>query len=152
MKRFRKLGDHTEVDLITHIQEQILGIDDVKIYIGSDSQNEGSMTTYATAVVLHWGNRGANALYHKETRPIVSNMFTRLWSEVERSIEVAEYMKAHGIPHIHYIDLDLNTDPLYLSNVILKAAIGYVESMGYVARTKPLAPAASHCANSICHY
>ncbi len=151
MKPFRKLGDHSLVDLVPHISAAIEGVDDVKIYIGSDSQNEGGMTTYATVIVLHWGNRGANVLYYKERVPAIVDTFTRLWSEVERSIEVADYMQANGLPKADYIDLDFNPDPVYRSNMVLRAAVGYVESMGYTARTKPGAPAASHCADAICH-
>jgi predicted RNase H-related nuclease YkuK (DUF458 family) len=151
MKSFRKLGDHSLVDLIPHVKTAIENNEDTKIYIGSDSQNEGGLTTYATVVVLHYGNRGANVLYHRERIPKVVDTFTRLWDEVERSIEVAEYMQANGLPKADFIDLDFNPDPVYRSNMVLRAAVGYVESMGYTARTKPGAPAASHCADAICH-
>jgi predicted RNase H-related nuclease YkuK (DUF458 family) len=73
-----------------------------------------------------------------------------LWNEVEYSIEVAEYLTNNGIQRPSYIDLDLNPDPKYKSNQILRAALGYVESMGYIPRCKPNAMVASHVADALC--
>jgi predicted RNase H-related nuclease YkuK (DUF458 family) len=151
MKTFRKLGDHSPVDLVPHIKAAIQSEDDVKLYIGSDSQTVGDTTIYATVIVIHYGNRGAGVLYHKEKLPKVRDTWTRLWAEVERSIEIAEYLRSHGLPKADYIDLDFNPDPKYRSNMVLRAAVGYVESLGYTPRTKPMAPAASTCADAICH-
>jgi predicted RNase H-related nuclease YkuK (DUF458 family) len=148
---FKKLGDHSRVDLIPYMKEAIHGHDDVKIYIGSDSHNLSNHTVYATVIVLHYGNRGAHVLYHKESIPKVKDTWTRLWNEVERSMSIAEMLHENGLPKADFIDLDFNPDPKYRSNMVLRSAVGYVESMGYVARTKPYAPAASNCADAICH-
>jgi predicted RNase H-related nuclease YkuK (DUF458 family) len=148
---FKRLSDHKEVDLIPYVQELITGVEDVKIYIGTDSQTNGAWTQYATVIVLHWGNRGASVLYAKERLPRINDMFTRLWNEVERSIQAAEFMVNSGLPRANYIDLDYNPDPKYNSNSILRSAVGYVESMGYEARVKPEAIIASSCADTVCH-
>jgi predicted RNase H-related nuclease YkuK (DUF458 family) len=63
---FKRLSDHREVDLIPYVQELITGVEDVKIYIGTDSQTNGAWTQYATVIVLHWGNRGASVLYGQQ--------------------------------------------------------------------------------------
>jgi predicted RNase H-related nuclease YkuK (DUF458 family) len=47
--------------------------------------------------------------------------------------------------------LDLNPDPKYKSNQLLRAALGYVESMGYIPRCKPNAMCASYVADALCH-
>ena len=60
-------------------------------------------------------------------------------------------MFAGGLPKADYIDLDLNPDPMYRSNSVLRSALGYVESLGYKARIKPNAADASTCADMICH-
>lgn len=147
---FKRLSDHKEVDLIPLLKELIGGISDVKIYVGTDSQTVGSYTNYATVIVLHWGNRGANVFYSKEKLPRINDMFKKLWGEVERSIEIAEFMLNNGLPKVTYIDLDYNPDPQYKSNNVLRSAIGYVESMGYEARVKPEAIIASSCADFVC--
>ena len=148
---FRKLGDHTPVDLISYIKNIISNSSNVKIYVGSDSQNAGLVTIYATVIVLHYGNNGAHVLYNREKVERVRDTYARLWDEVERSLSVAEHMHNEGLPRADYIDLDFNPDPIYRSNSVLRSAVGYVESMGYTPRTKPFAAAASTCADAICH-
>jgi predicted RNase H-related nuclease YkuK (DUF458 family) len=148
---FKRLGDHQEVDLIPYLAKILHESDDIKIYIGSDSQNISQHTIYATVIVLHYGNSGGHVLYSKEKVNRVRDTFTRLWNEVERSLSVAEFMQENGLPKADYIDLDFNPDPKYRSNSVLRSAVGYVESLGYVPRVKPYAPAASCCADSICH-
>jgi predicted RNase H-related nuclease YkuK (DUF458 family) len=73
-----------------------------------------------------------------------------LWSEVERSIEIAEYLKSSNIKRPAFIDIDLNPDPQFKSNQALRAALGYVESMGYIVRCKPDAVSATYVADKIC--
>lgn len=152
---FRRLSDRRKVDLIPYIEARILeAIDqdlDVKIYIGTDSQNAGKNTIYASVIILHYGNTGGHVLYSKKTIPRVYETFTRLFNEVVDSLEVAEYLYQNGLPKADYIDLDLNPDPVYRSNSVLRSALGYVNSMGYKARIKPNAPAASSVADAICH-
>jgi predicted RNase H-related nuclease YkuK (DUF458 family) len=149
--KFRKLGDRKRVDLVPYLKSCISERDDVKIYIGSDSHNMGGKTVYATVIVLHYGNNGAHVVYTKECIDRVTDTFTRLWEEVERSMQVAQHLVENGLPKATYIDLDFNPDPQYQSNAVLRAAVGYVESMGYIARVKPNAPAASCCADAIAH-
>lgn len=148
---FKRLADHKEIDLIPYIKDKLVEHNNIRIYVGSDSQTIGEYTIYATVVVLHIGNSGGHVLYCKKTIPKVIDTFTRLWHEVELSLETAEMMFDGGLPRADYIDLDYNPDPIYKSNSVLRSALGYVESMGYRARTKPNAPAASTCADMICH-
>ena len=48
------------------------------------------------------------------------------------------------------IDLDYNEDPKYPSNKLVKAAVGYVESLGYKAKTKPGLLLATYAADGCC--
>ena len=148
---FRRLGDGVEVDLIPYVKAELENNKNVRIYIGTDSQNVGDKTVYATVIVLHYGNNGAHVLFSKTTFLRVKDTFTRLWNEVEYSLEAAEELYKGGLPRADYIDLDYNPDPVYRSNAVLRSALGYVESMGYKARMKPDAAAASCVADSICH-
>ena len=149
--QFKRMSDHQVVDFIPYVQGLIQGVEDVKIYVGTDSHNEAGWTYYATVVVLHWGNRGASVIYNKERVTRIRDTWTRLWNEVERSLAVAEIMKAGGVQKVDYIDLDYNPDPQYKSNSVLRSAVGYVESMGYAARVKPDSIIASSCADTVCH-
>jgi predicted RNase H-related nuclease YkuK (DUF458 family) len=88
--------------------------------------------------------------YTKETVDRIRDSFSRLWKEVEISIEISEYLRESGIQKPKYIDIDLNPDPRYRSNQVLRAALGYIESMGYMPRCKPNAMSASYIADKLC--
>ena len=148
---FKRLGDHRVVDLVDYVRDAINVDEKIRIYVGTDSHNRGNQTIYGTVVVIHYGNRGGHVIYSKESLPRIRDTFSRLWKEVDYSVEVAEILKQSGVATVDYIDLDYNPDPKYRSNSVLRSAVGYVESMGYVARTKPNAASASYCADAICH-
>ncbi len=134
---FKKMGDRTTVELGEYAQEMIRKNPRLKIYVGSDSQNYPDKTLYATTVVFRFENNGAHVIYHKEATPLVNDMWTRLWGELQRSIDVAGYLKFEFDIPIEQIDLDLNSDPEFRSNRVFQAAVGYAQSMGYKAKTKP---------------
>ena len=136
---FKRLTDYEQVDLASYLKKYIEEVDkeNVKLYIGCDSQNKSEWTNYATTIVIHIGNTGCHVLYQKErVRPRVEDFWTRLWKEVERSVEVALYLQENGI-EVDNIDLDLNADPDMKSNKLVAAARGYVESLGIKANIKP---------------
>ena len=108
----------------------------MKIYLGCDSQNKAIKTVYATTLVFHVASAGCHVIYKKEEVPIIKDMWTRLWKEAEKSVEVAVYLREYGI-EIDTIDLDYNINPKYGSNKLVSAAVGYVESLGFKARCKP---------------
>lgn len=146
---FRSLGNEKVVDLIPYLKEKLAESDNISLYIGCDSQNVGNKTVYACVIVLHYGNNGGHVLYSKMRIDRVRERFAKLWKEVEISMEVAQYLDSHGI-RAKYIDIDLNPDPRYKSNSVLRAALGFVESYGYTARCKPHSIAASYCADKLC--
>ena len=148
---FKRLVDGDRVELSSYIKEYMADEHrpKIKLYVGCDSQNKGDNTIYATTVVLHIGNTGCHVLYKRETFPRIFDFWSRLWGEVERSVEVAVYLKDNGIV-VDNIDLDLNEDPKKRSNKLVQAATGYVESLGIKARIKPeLLPAISAADNIV---
>lgn len=146
---FKRLSDAQVVDLASYLKEkEAIGN---RIYIGCDSQNIGEWTHYALAIVIHKNKQGGHVLYHKYKVPRIKNTFNRLWMEVDESIRLASYLKEQHIAIADYIDIDLNPDPLYKSNTVFRAALGYVTSMGFKARFKPNAHAASSCADYVLH-
>jgi predicted RNase H-related nuclease YkuK (DUF458 family) len=134
---FRKMRDRSKVILGQYAQEMVKKHPNIKIYVGSDSQNYATKTLYATTVVFRFENNGAHVIYHKESTKLVTDMWTRLWGELQRSIDVAGYLKFECDVPIEQIDLDLNSDPEFPSNKVFQAAVGYAQSMGYKAKTKP---------------
>jgi len=135
--KFYKLTDSKGFDLAEYVKEYLNKNQsyDIKMYLGCDSQNK-QVTTYATTLVFHIEASGCHVIYKKSRVEKINDMWTRLWGEVERSVEVALYLRENGI-EIDTIDLDYNIDPNAGSNKLVKAAVGYVESLGYRARVKP---------------
>ena len=82
--------------------------------------------------------------------PRVRDRWSRLWKEVEYSVDMANQLVQSGLPKATFIDLDLNPDPQFKSNDVVRAAVGLVESMGYQARTKPYSLCASYAADKVC--
>lgn len=148
---FQRLTDGKKIDLASYVREYLdnVGAHNVRLYIGCDSQNRQLETNYATTVVLHIGNTGCHVLYQRaKVQPRIEDFWGRLWQEVERSVEVALYLKEHGI-EVDNIDLDLNDDPNMRSNRLVAAAKGYVESLGIKANIKPDVLPAIHAADHI---
>jgi predicted RNase H-related nuclease YkuK (DUF458 family) len=148
--KFQSLTNGQYIDLIPYLKNKLAEADNIRMYVGTDSQNVGSRTIYATVIVLHYGNNGGHVIYRKTSVPKILDKFTKLWNEVQDSVELAQYLEANGIEKPAYIDLDFNPDPRYQSNTVLRAALGYVESLGYSPRCKPDAVSASYIADKIC--
>jgi predicted RNase H-related nuclease YkuK (DUF458 family) len=148
---FRRMGTGERVELVPHIRSVLQKDPNVEILVGTDSQNKADFTTYATAVVLRYQGNGAQVVYTRERVDKITDLWTRLWREVELSIKIASRLsEAAGIP-VKRIDMDLNEDPRYGSHRLYSAAVGYVKAHGYETQTKPGLMIASWAANVLCH-
>jgi len=63
--------------------------------------------------------------------------------------KIAEWLKENGLPKATWIDIDLNPDPKYKSNSVLRQAVGLVEGMGYKVRYKHLGALTTYAANHL---
>lgn len=147
---WRKLGTGEKISLNDYLHDWLGDNADHKIYVGCDSHNSGNKTTFAVAVVMHNPGKGGHVVYSKLVLPRITSKHERLWKEVELSVETAQSMIDHGIQKPDYIDVDLNPDPKYQSNSLLRAAVGLIESMGMEARYKTLSPWAISIADTLC--
>ena len=86
-------------------------------------QNKKALTTYAVVIVLYNQGKGGHVLYAKNIVPRIQDRFNRLWNEVEYSLQVANHLVNNGIQKPKFIDIDLNPDPKYKSNQVLRAAL-----------------------------
>ena len=148
--KFKKLTSSEQFDLAGYTKEYLKANKDygVKMYLGCDSQTKADKTTYATTLVFHVESSGCHIIYKKEVVPVIRDMWNRLWKETELSVEAALYLRENGI-EIDTIDLDYNIDPIHESNRLVKAAVGYVESLGFKARVKPELLPAVYAADTI---
>lgn len=138
--KFKKIGFEEEFDLAEYVKKylKLNSKYKTKIYLGTDSQNKKYTTNYATTLVFHLGDSGCHVIYTREKGPKfpVDQYFNRLWGEVERSVKVAQYLKHNGIM-VEHIGLDFNSDPKRKSHQLVKAALGYVEGLGFKGKVKP---------------
>lgn len=150
MKNFKTLYGTEVLDIIEYIREYLSTRENVEILIGSDSQcYSNRKTIYGVVIALYTPGKGAHVLCTKETSPMEYNTPTRLLNEVWKSIQVAEFLKENGLPKPTWIDIDLNPDPKFKSNGVLRQAVGLVEGMGYKVRYKHLGALTTYAANHL---
>lgn len=148
MNKFQTLYGEKVNDIVDYIKNYISSNENVEILIGADSQNyRNRKTIYGVVIALYRKGKGAHVLCQKEALPLEKNTQKRLMSEVWKSVEVAEFLKNSGLPKPQWIDIDLNPDPKYKSNSVLRQAVGLVEGMGYKVRYKHLGALTTYAAN-----
>ena len=147
--QFKKLTDEKSFELADYVKSFLEAKKNnyIEIYLGCDSHNR-LKTTYATTIVFNINSSGCHVIYKKESVPLISDMWTRLWGEAERSANTALYLRENGI-EIDTIDLDFNSDPKHKSNKLVSAATGYIESLNFKARIKPELLPAAYAADNI---
>ena len=147
---WKDLGNGKEVNVVEYIKNYLDVKPETKLYIGTDSQRKGKRVVYATVVVLYNEGKGGKVLYSKSTAPPIKDNFTRLFKEIETSIETATFLNDSGIEKKFItIDMDYNDDKKYYSNRLLTSALGWATAMGYECRKKPDAFAGSHAADKL---
>lgn len=147
MKAFKTLYDKKSVDIISYIRDYLSSHKDIEILIGCDSQVKGRETIYALVLAMYTPGKGAHVLYDRFTTPKDREISTRLMNEVWHSINLADELMNAGLPRAKYIDIDLNPDPRYKSNEVLRAAVGWAEGLGYSVRHKGDSPMMTYCAD-----
>ncbi len=173
MKGFKKFNSHYIDDMGVYAREYVTTHPEVEIYVGTDSEAYKRLVSYATVVLFYHPGKGAHFIYRTDliTRPepkrgikvgdvltfdAIRDLSPKLWGEVERSFEVAEYLETalDGVYNRRVVgeklvdvDLDFNPSKKWLSNMVFDAGVGYFQGMGYRVRTKPCAYAASTAAD-----
>jgi len=151
---FTKTNGTPVGDISTYIEKWLDANHGQEVFIGTDSRQRGKHTHYVTVVVLHKKNRGGHVLLAQEVHPRKTVLMNRLWHEVSLTYDVAgEVLKGvKGLtPENLQVHLDINPDPIHASNVVYKAALGYVKSLGLPDANilaKPDAAAASFAADN----
>ena len=146
---YKRLFDSKKVNLIDYVKDWLEFKPNAELLIGCDSQNFSDKTIYAIVVALYDVGKGAHVLYNRWKTQREPTRSVRLLNEVWYAIEVAEALKEAGLPKVKWIDIDINPDPKYKSNEVLRQAVGMVEGMGYKVRYKTLGPIATYAADHL---
>ncbi len=135
-KKFRKI-DGEYVDIVKHTLGILTKDPTVRISIGTDSQNSKRRTFYATVIAYRYKNKGVHIIYNKVKVPKIKNTFQRLFKEVELSLETAQWFSSQINVNVT-IELDYNGNKEYReSHVVIPAAKGWAESLGFKTKVKP---------------
>lgn len=135
-----------------NLLETIKNKKDVIYRVGCDSLNVKDQTLFITTLVgIHPNKQGAFILYQKEKMKKVDDTTKRLWMEVERAISFASHLRDEYGLKIECIDFDLNNNQEYISSRLVTAAIGYAQSLGFIAYCKPNLIHAIYAADFIVH-
>ena len=137
---------HDVCDYITAMTQE----SEVEVHVGCDSQNHKRHTVYVTTVVFRFPNNGAHVIYRRERVPKIMDMWTKLWGETERSVELANLILEECNLRVHQIDLDFNSDSKYASHKLVSASSGYITSLGFNSKVKPDLLMAAWAANVLC--
>lgn len=156
MKNWRHFnGDTIKMEIYEAVKKTIIEESEaghkLKVCIGTDSQQKGPDTEYATVIVFLREGRGGFMYIHNEKNNRQMSIKERMLLEVAKSIEIA--YKLCPLFNEYNIDMevhaDINTNPQFKSNVALSEATGYILGMGFAFKAKPEAFASSSCANKI---
>ena len=145
------MKDGSRVELDEYVIRMMRDHPEVDVYVGCDSQNYTGHTVYVTTVLFRFEKRGAHVIYLKEKVNRITDIWTRLWAETDRSVALALHLEKECGVKVKQIDMDYNADPQYPSNKLISPAVGYAESLGFKAKTKPSLLMATWAANVLCH-
>ena len=135
----------------TAIEREYYAGNKLKVCIGTDSQVKGNTIDFATVIVFLRQQKGGFMFIQQERTIQKMSIKERMLAEVQKSIECAYSLC--DLLDIYDVDLevhaDINTNPMFKSNLALHEAMGYILSMGFVFKAKPEAFASSACANKM---
>lgn len=152
MERYFTTEEEDRVNVIDHTIEQINKWPNLKIYIGTDSQDKKRVTRYATAIVYRYGTRGAHYIYLLEDVPKIRSMYDRLFKEAQKTIDTA-LMITQEIPvSIEALEFDYNHVPKWASNKLLSAVKGWALGLNFNPVFKSGQMIAAKAGDHICRH
>jgi predicted RNase H-related nuclease YkuK (DUF458 family) len=147
--QYRKLDGTLVNDLASYTKDYLRKHTEVSLSVGTDSQNIGGSSVYATVVAFRHPGKGVHYILTKKREPIISDMITRLFKEAEDSIKVAEYLKENGVYQPITIDVDYNENEEHRSHKLIPMVKGWILGLGYQMNTKQNIQVASVAADHL---
>lgn len=166
--KFKKFGGNDIPDVGEHIRNYLKLYPQTSVYVGTDSKVRGGKIVYVSVIAMYDEIRkdGVHYIFKRDTEHGKLDVFSRMWREMEKSVEVADYLEIELEGHIkrytiedmmvlknpaggYYkmnqtrlvgIDMDINAQPgpdkRNKSNVAYLAVKGYLVGLGYRTRFK----------------
>ncbi|MFD1427970.1 putative RNase H-related nuclease YkuK (DUF458 family) [Kroppenstedtia sanguinis] len=121
-----------------------------KMVIGTDSQTDHKETLFVTAIIIHRVGKGALFFYSKKkSRPLLDLRY-RIYKETEYSLDLMERLKEEGFLGASLelpVEVHLDVGRKGETRKLIQEVVGWVTSVGYTAKIKPDAYAASSVAD-----
>lgn len=121
-----------------------------KIVIGSDSQTTQHATMYVTALIVQRVGKGSCFFYRKIKQKPMFNLRNRIYTETQLSLELVDTLKNEGISELLSewpMEIHLDIGQKGETRQLIQEVVGWVTSIGYVAKIKPNSFGASSVAD-----
>lgn len=138
------------LNIVEHTLDQLEKWPNLKIYIGTDSQDKGMETVYSTCIVYRYGNRGAHYIYYKEKVPKIKALYTRLFEEGVRTIEAWKLLTEEIPVKVEQLEFDYADVKMTKSTPVIDALRGWVIGLNQKATFKSGEQLATKAANHTC--
>ncbi|MDQ0337487.1 putative RNase H-related nuclease YkuK (DUF458 family) [Caldalkalibacillus uzonensis] len=121
-----------------------------KVVIGTDSHTDQTSTLFVTALIIHRLGKGARFYYQKRNMKKMTDLRHRIYLETQLSLQLIDSLKACGLffllsdwPLEVHIDIGKQGE----TRQLIQEVVGWVTSVGYVAKIKPESYGASSVAD-----
>ena len=150
--KFKNIKGDYITNIIDYANDIVRKDPNIRIYIGTDSQNYSTGTSFATVIAFRYSfGKGVHVLYKKDiNKPKIKQLSTRLLLEAEKTIEVAEWFSQNSILKIEAVEFDVNKDTKAGSHFMESTVSGWGAGLGYKSLTKPDELVACKAANELC--
>jgi predicted RNase H-related nuclease YkuK (DUF458 family) len=178
--KFKKFGGEQIPDVGQYIRDYLKVYPRTSVYVGTDSVAKRGKVSYATVIAFYDEERkdGVHYIFKRDKEIGKLDVFSRMWREVEKSLEVAEYLETELDGHLRrysvedlmvmknpaggyykvnqnkLVTIDIDISPTSgggknKSYIAYEAAKGTVVGYGYRERFKPHCWAANCCADLV---
>jgi predicted RNase H-related nuclease YkuK (DUF458 family) len=152
MDKYFRTQQGERVNVIEHTLDQLKKWPNLKMYVGSDSQDYGKITRSVTVVVYRYGHRGAHFVYHRTEDLRARDIRARLMKEAQDTLEAAQIIDSEIPISFESLDFDFNTAPKWASNKVLSEVKGWMKGMNYKATFKGEHVIATKAADHVCRH
>lgn len=120
-----------------------------KVIIGTDSQTDSQQTMFVTAIIVQRIGKGALFFTTRKRHRSMKDLRSRIYTETEYSLACVERLKEQFFEMMEDVPLEIHLDVGRLGETrkLIQEVVGWVTAIGYTAKIKPDAYAASTVAD-----
>ncbi len=122
---------------------------DYKVIIGTDSQTNSEETIFVTAIIVQRVGKGALFFTTRKRHHSIKDLRSRIYTETEYSLNCVEMLKENFFEMMEDVPLEIHLDigRKGETRMLIQEVVGWVTAVGYTAKIKPEAYAASAVAD-----